>query len=78
MPSGHAKPDRRPKPDGYAALVIPATQYARIGDLHIAYQTLGDLEALLGSHGFSEAGRVSSQAGYLVLRAVPTAGLRQG
>ena len=30
------------------------------------------LEALLATHGFTEAGRVASQAGYVVLRAVPT------
>ena len=42
-------------PEGYAALVNPATQYARIGDLHIAYQTLGEgpIDVVLADQWFS-------------------------
>ena len=36
------------------------------------------LAALLAAHGFSEAGRVESRAGYLVLRAVPAEARRPG
>jgi hypothetical protein len=31
------------------------------------------LDTLLAAHGFTEAGRVASQAGYVVLPAIPTA-----